>query len=66
MYTPLKTQFRVYTSTKKMSRVGDVMKIEKLKLIINIISESNVDLNSDRAMIMAIKLNRLEVNKKIF
>ena len=51
---------------KKMSRVGDTMKIEKLKLIINIISKSNVDLNSNRAMIMAIKLNRLEVNKKIF
>lgn len=42
------------------------MNIEKLKLIINIISRANIDLNSDRAMIIAIKLNRLEVNKKFF
>lgn len=49
-----------------MSRVGDTMNIEKLKLIINIISRANIDLNSDRAMIIAIKLNRLEVNKKFF
>ncbi len=35
------------------------MSIEKLRLIISIINKSNVDLNSDRAMIMAIKLNRL-------
>lgn len=35
------------------------MNIEKLRLIISIINKSNVDLNSNRAMIMAIKLNRL-------
>lgn len=51
---------------KKMSRVGDNMNIEKLKLIINIISKANIDLNSNRAMIMAIKLNKLELNKKFF
>lgn len=37
------------------------MNIEKLKLIINIIDKTNTDLNSNRAMVMAIKLNKLKV-----
>lgn len=59
MYTQPKPQFRVYTPINKMSRVGDIMNMEKLKLIISIINKSNVDLKSNRAMYMAIKLNRL-------
>lgn len=35
------------------------MKIEKLKLIIEILSKTNVELNSNRAMNIAIKLNKL-------
>lgn len=42
------------------------MNMEKLNLIIQIISKTNIDLNSNRAMSMAIKLNRLEVNKNLF
>lgn len=35
------------------------MKIEKLKLIIEILSKTNFELNSNRAMNIAIKLNKL-------